>query len=91
MIPRLGSVRLDSELVRHRRVDCRPTITVCGCVRHSQFSSFWIGSNRRADSRHCCMQAISDLSFTHNGEYPVIAGAGNYVDIVCASIFLPFL
>lgn len=27
-------------------------------------------------------QAISDLSFSHDGEYLAIAGAGSYIDIV---------
>jgi THO complex subunit 3 len=64
------------------------TITVCECVR--SIPPFWIGLNRRAD-RHCCRQAISDLSFSHDGEYLAIAGAGNYIDIVRASIFFPSL
>ena len=34
-------------------------------------------------------QAISDLSFSHDGEYLAIAGAGNYIDIVRAGFFFP--
>jgi len=32
-------------------------------------------------------QAISDLSFSHDGEYLAIAGAGSYIDIVRADLF----
>lgn len=32
-------------------------------------------------------QAISDLSFSHDGEYLAIAGAGSYIDIVRAECF----
>lgn len=32
-------------------------------------------------------QAISDLSFSHDGEYLAIAGAGSYIDIVRADPF----
>ncbi len=35
-------------------------------------------------------QAISDLSFSHDGEYLAIASAGSYIDIVRA-IFLNLL
>lgn len=61
-------------------------------MRRREFSPFWIGLNRRADSRHCCRhwQAISDLSFSHNGEYLAIAGAGNYIDIVRHLFLSPF-
>src|SRR5712672_1794427 len=50
------------------------TITVCECVRRCH----WIG----ALTSSCRRQAISDLSFSHDGEYLAIAGAGNYIDIV---------
>lgn len=35
-------------------------------------------------------QAISDLSFSHDGEYLAIAGAGSYIDIVRANFFFFF-
>ena len=36
-------------------------------------------------------QAISDLSFSHDGEYLAIAGAGSYIDIVRANFFSSFV
>jgi hypothetical protein len=36
-------------------------------------------------------QAISDLSFSHDGEYIAIAGAGNYIDIVRPLFFFSFV
>ena len=75
-------------LFGHQRVDCRPDYHRLRVRAALSIPPFWIGSNRRADSRHCCRQAISDLSFSHDGEYLAIAGAGNYIDIVRASIFL---
>lgn len=58
------------------------TITVCECVtffhvvepapaKNGVFP--WVGGGR---------QAISDLSFSHDGEYLAIAGAGTHIDIV---------
>jgi hypothetical protein len=83
-VPRLGWVRLDSELVRHQRADCPPGLSpfasACGAVEGRLELD-------RTSTLNCYRQAISDPSFSHNGEYLAIAGAGN----VCASIFLPFL
>ncbi|KAH9036036.1 WD40-repeat-containing domain protein [Lactarius deliciosus] len=36
-----------------------------------------------------CEQAISDLSFSHDGEYLAIAGAGNYIDICATETGVP--
>jgi THO complex subunit 3 len=35
----------------------------------------------------CDRQAISDLSFSYDGEYLAIAGAGSYIDIVRTSLY----
>ncbi len=56
------------------------TITVCECVVSCVSHSTYLTAPR---------QAISDLSFSHDGEYLAIASAGNYIDIVryCSSLF----
>jgi THO complex subunit 3 len=52
------------------------TITVCECVVTST-----VGDSGKLTASNA-RQAISDLSFSHDGEYLAIAGAGNYIDIV---------
>jgi len=56
-----------------------------------------IGSNRASCTDDLSLwlagrQAISDLSFSHDGEYLAIAGAGSYIDIVRShlSYFCPW-
>lgn len=58
------------------------TITVCECVLY--YHTPCIKPTPRG------RQAISDLSFSHDGEYLAIAGAGTYIDIVRANIFCLF-
>jgi THO complex subunit 3 len=52
-------------------------------------SPLWIGSNQNVDFHRCCRQAISDLSFSHNGEYLAIVGAGNTL-ILCVLLLFYF-
>ena len=59
------------------------TITVCECVFCFVYSRARQASKLTLNAR----QAISDLSFSHDGEYLAIAGAGNYIDIVRAGFF----
>ena len=56
------------------------TITVCECVAPP-----WLWVWSETDNAR---QAISDLSFSHDGEYLAIAGADNCVDIVRAIFYL---
>ena len=59
------------------------TITVCEYVFCFVYSRARQASKLTLNAR----QAISDLSFSHDGEYLAIAGAGNYIDIVRAGFF----
>ena len=54
------------------------TITVCEYVLLPRGDSSKLTMMSYPNDR----QAISDLSFSHDGEYLAIAGAGNYIDIV---------
>ena len=58
------------------------TITVCECV-----APLGCGLERELTTQRNARQAISDLSFSHDGEYLAIAGAGNYIDIVRAILY----
>ena len=56
------------------------TITVCECVFYCLLPLCLYSTASRLTLN--ARQAISDLSFSHDGEYLAIAGAGNYIDIV---------